>query len=73
MQEELTLDELLDLEDELADAYVVPEGMDAEEAARRDRIANGEEAVCMACGCSDSRACEGGCVWATETLCSRCV
>lgn len=30
------------------------------------------EAVCRGCGCSDSHACEGGCVWATSDLCSRC-
>jgi hypothetical protein len=43
------------------------------EAARLSRIAAGEEHACAGCGCSETRACEGGCVWATETLCSRCV
>ncbi len=28
---------------------------------------------CHACGCSDDHGCPGGCVWATPTLCSRCV
>lgn len=28
---------------------------------------------CAACGCCLHRACPGGCVWATPTLCSRCV
>lgn len=30
--------------------------------------------TCMACGCTDEKACEGGCGWAdeTHTLCSRC-
>jgi hypothetical protein len=28
---------------------------------------------CRVCGCSDDNACEGGCVWATPDLCSRCV
>jgi hypothetical protein len=31
--------------------------------------------VCCRCGCTDERACEGGCSWAhpTHTLCSKCV
>jgi hypothetical protein len=28
---------------------------------------------CARCGCCAHRACEGGCTWATPTLCSRCV
>jgi hypothetical protein len=30
--------------------------------------------VCRKCGCTDARACEGGCAWAdeTQTLCTRC-
>jgi len=28
---------------------------------------------CLGCGCSATRPCPGGCVWATETLCSQCV
>jgi hypothetical protein len=28
--------------------------------------------VCRGCGCSDERACPGGCVWAEPNLCSRC-
>lgn len=28
---------------------------------------------CQICGCSEFNACPGGCVWATPTLCSRCV
>lgn len=43
-----------------------------EEFARQLRIARGEQA-CASCGCSQSRCCSGGCVWATATLCSRCV
>lgn len=30
-------------------------------------------AFCQGCGCSEFEPCEGGCVWATPTLCSRCV
>ncbi len=49
-----------------------------EEAARREferqvRIAGGQEIACVNCGCSETRSCSGGCCWATETLCSRCV
>jgi hypothetical protein len=40
---------------------------------RSARIEAGMERTCSSCGCSESRACTGGCVWATETLCSRCV
>ena len=28
---------------------------------------------CLGCGCCAHRACPGGCVWATPTLCSRCL
>ncbi len=28
---------------------------------------------CQACGCTQLNACPSGCVWATPTLCSRCV
>ncbi|MGD0778205.1 MAG: hypothetical protein ABSC05_35925 [Candidatus Solibacter sp.] len=28
---------------------------------------------CSRCGCSDARSCPNGCIWATATLCSRCV
>lgn len=44
-----------------------------EEFARQRRIAAGQEQVCSSCGCSESRACSGGCVWATKAMCSRCV
>jgi hypothetical protein len=27
---------------------------------------------CMSCGCCDHEPCEGGCIWATPNLCSRC-
>jgi hypothetical protein len=27
---------------------------------------------CAECGCSQLKPCEGGCVWATPALCSRC-
>jgi hypothetical protein len=32
-----------------------------------------DEPVCRGCGCSYTRPCPGGCVWATVDLCSACV
>lgn len=43
------------------------------EFARQRRIAAGREQACASCGCSESRACSGGCVWASKAVCSRCV
>lgn len=30
------------------------------------------ERTCVECGCTASQACEGGCSWADESLCSAC-
>lgn len=30
------------------------------------------DGTCRVCGCSNDRACPGGCVWAEPNLCSRC-
>lgn len=27
---------------------------------------------CVGCGCTEDNPCDGGCIWASETLCSRC-
>jgi hypothetical protein len=27
---------------------------------------------CLVCGCCQHQGCEGGCIWVTPTLCSRC-
>lgn len=43
-----------------------------EEWARQLRIEQGIERACAACGCSETRSCSGGCIWATTNLCSRC-
>lgn len=43
------------------------------ELERQIRIAEDAEQACASCGCSETRACSGGCIWATTTLCSRCV
>lgn len=29
--------------------------------------------VCRKCGCKDYRACDGGCYWVEDDLCSKCV
>lgn len=31
-----------------------------------------DERKCRVCGCTDSSACEGGCYWVEENLCSEC-
>jgi hypothetical protein len=28
--------------------------------------------TCRVCGCTDERACEGGCTWVEDDLCSKC-
>lgn len=46
-----------------------------EEALRAARIATAIEGgvpFCRVCGCTDERACPGGCIWAESNLCSRC-
>jgi len=30
------------------------------------------ERACRVCGCTETRACEGGCWWVAEDLCSSC-
>jgi hypothetical protein len=32
-----------------------------------------EAEVCRGCGCTEARACAGGCFWVGRGLCSRCV
>ena len=32
-----------------------------------------DDAICRRCGCSDSIACENGCYWIEDDLCSECV
>jgi hypothetical protein len=31
-----------------------------------------KEMTCQGCGCSDSSACDGGCMWVAARICSRC-
>jgi hypothetical protein len=78
-RDELCPGELYQLQDDLP--VLMDEGNPAarammEECARLEcerqiRIAAGED-VCLGCGCSTTRACSGGCCWATSNLCSRC-
>jgi hypothetical protein len=77
----LSADELFTLDEELpflmdADNPELIEMMETRgraEFARQRRITLGEEQACASCGCSESRACSGGCVRATRALCSRCL
>ena len=56
-------DEDLDAEDFLAGDDIFPE----------DKRSLMDPPVCLSCGCSELEPCPGGCIWATENLCSRCV
>jgi hypothetical protein len=55
------------------DANSMMEERARNEFARQLRIAKGCEWTCARCGCSETRACSGGCISATAALCSRCV
>jgi hypothetical protein len=78
--DELCEEELAEMEELLP--VLMDEGNPAAEALMREsarneferqlRIGAGEERACANCGCSETRACSGGCGWATETLCSNC-
>lgn len=47
--------------------------LDIESEERQARITAGLEMACRLCGCSDTAACPGGCIWYAPNLCSRCV
>jgi len=70
---DLLEESLPDLLGESPNAIAWMEDRAREEFARQLRIADGQETACAGCGCSETRACSGGCVWATAALCSRCV
>lgn len=42
------------------------------ERGRQARIAAGKETACRGCGCSESRACPGGCAWLSAGWCTAC-
>ena len=77
----LCADEIAQLEEDLPvlmdegnqAARAVMEECARNELSRQRRIAAGVEDACRGCGCSETRACSGGCIWATASLCSRCV
>ncbi len=73
-EEWATLQEILPelMEEGNPDARAAMEDAARQEVARQLKIARGEEQACAQCGCSQSRACSGGCIWARENLCSRC-
>lgn len=58
-------DEFIDMDNE----YVDYSGYDKDEPLLCG--CNGPH--CVACGCCEHQACDGGCIWATPNLCSRCV
>jgi hypothetical protein len=66
LQQETTEEEFDDLSTEFARDY------EHAEEQRQLRIWAGKEHACRVCGCSESRACSGGCIWAEPDLCSRC-
>lgn len=70
--DELIMNLELFLDEDNADVRELMEQRAQLEFQRQVRIANGAEIACAGCGCSESRACSGGCVWATRTVCSRC-
>lgn len=47
--------------------------LDAEDAARREYGRLSGAVTCRVCGCSDNWACDGGCWWAGDDLCTSCV
>lgn len=51
----------------------IDDGMDEFDREEAEMVAAGEIGQCRVCGCTDIRACEGGCIWAEVDLCSRCV
>jgi hypothetical protein len=55
------------------EAQVAMQTLASLEFERQARIAAGAERACLQCGCSESRSCSGGCIWVTQSLCSRCV
>ncbi|MCX4194496.1 hypothetical protein OMR07_02145 [Methylobacterium organophilum] len=53
-------------------AFALPDGA-FEASDRRPRIPSLLGGVCRSCGCSQNDACDGGCGWAAEDLCTACV
>ena len=79
LEDELDDDDDIDDEDE---EWLTPEGTVAvleramAEGAgfmRNGLISIPREMCCRRCGCTDDRACPGGCAWVAPNLCSRCL
>lgn len=75
------VDPMLDLEGEreefFEDEFEFETAAERIEDDRRERemqalLEAGVIHQCRVCGCTELSACEGGCIWATEDLCSRC-
>jgi hypothetical protein len=73
-----------DAEEAMPASYIATEDYvtrDHRHAFRRVRVRlMGETAImvgalrtCATCGCTDDRACAGGCAWVTPDCCSKCV
>lgn len=79
-RDELSPEELASLEERLSflmdeadpEAAAIMEQRARDEFARQLRIEARQEHACRVCGCSESRGCSVGCIWAGANLCSRC-
>lgn len=58
----------LDEEDDFLEDLDGEDGLDND----LDEDLEDEGPRCVQCGCTEDDPCEGGCVWASATLCSRC-
>lgn len=69
-----TDDELVQLTDYLLDGdpELDTELLDAPGQDFLDQADVASGGVCRVCGCTEAMACELGCVWVEEDLCSRC-
>lgn len=49
------------------------EGKDLNAGQAREGLELTTEQTCRICGCTDARACEGGCSWLLRGICSKCI
>lgn len=47
--------------------------LDPEQASQKETEGNPTVRTCRICGCTDDNACEGGCTWVEDDLCSNCI
>ncbi|WP_049974059.1 hypothetical protein [Azospirillum sp. B4] len=50
----------------------LPDAFDGDGLPRRPELAGIDVHACRGCGCTQDHACEGGCWWVEEDLCSTC-